>query len=86
MRTILFLVLSLAACEKTPLDQCMEGATSVDGVPCCSAVTPRSSCSPSGQICIDDTTHLCQCENGAWKCDNEFIIPDMTIPDLSPRD
>jgi hypothetical protein len=79
-------MLAMTGCEKTAVDQCLEGATSVDGVPCCSAVIPQSSCSTEGQVCIDDVTTVCGCRSGKWKCDNLPIEFDLSVPDLSARD
>lgn len=89
MRFLFCALLFVAGCgdDKTPQQQCMDGATSVDGVPCCGAIAlgqSSQSCS-DGDHCVGEPGVTCVCQAFKWNC-GDPPIRDLSMPDLNPRD
>jgi hypothetical protein len=90
MRWLFCALIFYAACDdtiKTPAQQCMDGAKSVDGETCCGAIAlgQVSQFCSDGDHCIGEPGVSCLCSASKWVC-GDPPIRDLSMPDLSPRD
>jgi hypothetical protein len=82
MKLLFCALLFFAACDdpnKTPQQQCMDGAKSVDGVPCCANFFGGGASCQTGDHCIGEEGGFCICENFVWLCGDPPLRFDLAV-------